>query len=391
MKKFLILSLTIFISVELTAQTYSDSLTIELTKHLNASDLPGFSVAIVNENGVLYQKGFGLANKENRKQFDSSTILNLGSVSKTVVGLALIKAIEDGKLTLDTKINDMLPFQVVNPFFKDKPILIRHLANHTSSILDSKHYGKTYVLDENFVENENTHQGFLGFLKSHASIGLKDFLFNILNKDGDWYRKKNFLKVKPGNKKEYSNLNAALAAYIIEIATEMPFEEYTQTKIFEPLGMQFTSWKIEEEKIDRMATRYFPAGKQVPSYRLITYPDGGLYSNSTDLSKYLIEMIKAYSGNSTFLPLKYAKLLLPGDDDKNRAFWGIREKNQTIGHEGSDPGTQADMRFKADTKIGRIILINVNAEDSEVLYQQYRGIYDILAKYENKLLDTVNR
>jgi len=106
MKKFLILSLTIFISVELTAQTYSDSLTIELTKHLNASDLPGFSVAIVNENGVLYQKGFGLANKENRKQFDSSTILNLGSVSKTVVGLALVKAIEDGKLTMDSEIKE---------------------------------------------------------------------------------------------------------------------------------------------------------------------------------------------------------------------------------------------------------------------------------------------
>ena len=102
-------------------------------------------------------------------------------------------------------------------------------------------------------------------------------------------------------------------------------------------------------------------------------------------------MIKAYSGNSTYLPLKYAKLLLPGDDDMDRAFWGMRKKNRTIGHEGSDPGTQTDIRFKADTKIGRIILTNVNAEDSEVLYQQYRGIHDILVKYENKLLDTANR
>ena len=103
-------------------------------------------------------------------------------------------------LRVDTKINDILPFQVVNPFFKDTPILVRHLANHTSTILDSKNYGKTYILDDSFTENENTHQGFLGFLKSHQTIELKDFLFNVVNQKGDWYKKKNFLKVKPGSR-----------------------------------------------------------------------------------------------------------------------------------------------------------------------------------------------
>jgi len=363
MKRSIILISGIFFAICLGAQNYSDTLTMELTKHFNLSDLPGCSVSLVSENEVLYENSFGFANKENQINFESSTILNLGSVTKTVVGLALVKAIADGKLTMD-----------------------RHLANHTSSIRDSKHYGKTYILGENFVENENTHQGFLGFLKSHTSLEMKDFIFNILNKKGDWYRKKNFSKMKPGTHKEYSNLNAALTAYIIEIATEMPFEEYTQIKIFDPLGMQSTSWTIKKEQIDKMATRYFPAGKQVPNYRLITYPDGGLYSNTTDLSKYLMEMIKAYSGNSTYLPLEYAKLMLPGDDDNNRTFWGIRKKNRTIGHEGSDPGTQTDLRFKADRKIGRIILTNVNAEDNEIMYQQYRGIHDILSKYEDKLI-----
>lgn len=386
MKAFTFLIIGIFASLGVKAQNYSDTLTAKLTEHFNASELPGFSVAIVGENGVLYENGFGFSNKENQIDFETTTIQNLGSVSKTVVGLALIKAIEEGNLTLDTEINDILPFQVTNPFFEDSPILVRHLSNHTSTILDTKHYGKAYILRDSFIDNENLHQDFLGFLKSHTSIELKDFLFNVLSKEGDWYRKKNFLKTKPGSNKEYSNLNAALTAYAIEIATDMPFEEYTQKKIFEPLGMQSTSWKIEDEDLNKVATQYFPAGKQVPRYRLITYPDGGLYSNTVDLSNFLEEMIKAYTGKSTYLTLEYTKLLLPGDDDMNRAFWGMGEQSRNIGHGGSDPGVQTDLQFNADRKIGRIVLTNVNAEDNETLWKQYRGIHDILAKYENKLI-----
>jgi CubicO group peptidase (beta-lactamase class C family) len=160
MKKSIVLILGICISIGLRGQSYSDSLTVALTKHYNSSDLPGFSVAIVSENEVLYEKSFGYANKEDQIAFEPTTIQNLGSVSKTVVGLALIKAIEDGKLTMDTKINDILPFQVINPYFNESPILVRHLANHTSTILDTKHYGKTYILDDSFIENENIHQDF---------------------------------------------------------------------------------------------------------------------------------------------------------------------------------------------------------------------------------------
>jgi len=109
MKTNILLISVIFFAIGVRAQDYSDTLTMELTRHFVSSDLPGFSVAVVSEEEVLYKNSFGFANKENQIDFETVTILNLGSVSKTVVGLALIKAIEDGKLTLDTKINDMLP------------------------------------------------------------------------------------------------------------------------------------------------------------------------------------------------------------------------------------------------------------------------------------------
>ena len=385
MNRFLLLILLFSTCGALFAQNFSDSLDIELTNHYRFSKLPGFSVAIVNENGVLYQNGFGVADKESQKAFTTSTIQNLGSVSKTVVGLALVKAIEEGHLTMDTKINDILPFKVINPYYKDAPILVRHLANHTSTILDTKHYGKTYILNEGMEVGENVHQDFLSFITNHSKMELKDFLYKILNPAGDWYKKKNFTKAVPGTSEEYSNLNAALVAYLIEIATNTSFEEYTKAKIFEPLNMTRTGWEANDNDKDLLATLYFPTGAVVPPYTLITYPDGELYSNAEDLTKFLQEMIKAYGGASTYLPSKFAKLLLPGDNDTNRAFWGMGVESRNMGHRGSDPGVQADFQFNADSKVGRIIISNVNAEDNDDLWEQYGGIHKIVIKYEKRI------
>jgi len=385
MKKALILFFIIFSYSHAWPQSYADSLTIALSKHAEASKIPGFSVSIVNATGSLYQKGFGMADRSSRTAFTPKTIQNLGSVSKAMVGLALVKTIEEGKLNMDTPINDVLPFEVINPYFPETPILVRHLANHTSSILDTKHYGKTYVVDESFQSSENVHQDFLAFLKSHEAIGLSDFLKQVLSKEGKWYRKKNFLKQEPGSTADYANLNAALAAYLITCATGTDFSSYCQSRIFEPLRMPRTSWEIDTTYAGQLATPYFPAGAEVPRYALITYPDGGLYANVEELSLFLSEMIKAFEGQSEFLPLAYARLLFPGDEDENRAFWGMGAESRNIGHGGSDPGVQTDLQFNADSKVGRIIIANVNAEDNEALWEDYKAIHRIVAKYENRL------
>ena len=149
--------------------------------------------------------------------------------------------------------------------------------------------------------------------------------------------------------------------------------------------MTNTTWDYQNVNKTNLATTYFPNGKSVPKYSLITYPDGGLFSNTRDLGIFLKELIKAYNGSSTFLKPEYAKILLPGDGDENRIFIGMGAKSRNIGHGGSDPGVQTDIQFNADTKIGRVILCNVNAEDSENLWKQYREIHTIISRHEKKL------
>lgn len=252
------------------AQTYLDSLKVSLDSLAQHSSLPGFSVAVVKPAGEVFIYSAGYACLEPQKKFEADARINLGSVSKTVVGLALAKAIEEGHLSLDSPIEEFLDFPVSNPWFKDQPILVRHLANHTSTIRDSKHYGKTYIPQEKVPSPAEVHPGFQQFIQSHEALSMPAFLARILSPKGAWYRKKNFHKRAPGQEADYANLNAALAALVIEKASGQSFKAFTQAYIFDPLKMGDTSWEIVPDQADHYVSGYFPAGAMVPPYQLIT-------------------------------------------------------------------------------------------------------------------------
>lgn len=135
--------------------TYADSLTNELNEIHKQGHFNGLSVAIVNEGGTLYQSGFGFSDAQAKEAYSVNTIQNIGSVSKTFIGVALMKAQEVGKLNLDDPINAYLPFKVVNSYFPTQPITIRHLATHTSTITDTEEYfNKVYLLKEKRDQNK---------------------------------------------------------------------------------------------------------------------------------------------------------------------------------------------------------------------------------------------
>ena len=108
---FIILLLLWFVSCrERTAKginnnPIADSLTKDLNDVYKSGRLTGFSVAIVNENGTVYKRGFGYADIENKKPYTENTIQNIASISKTLIGISLLKAQELGKLKLDDPID----------------------------------------------------------------------------------------------------------------------------------------------------------------------------------------------------------------------------------------------------------------------------------------------
>ena len=379
MRKFSLLICLLFLC-SARGQDHNPELTNTLQKLYQKSGFPGFAVAVVNENGVVYQHAFGYADIKNKLPYKINSVQNIGSISKTFIGVALMKAIELGYFTIETEVDSVLPFQVSNPNFPGIPLTIRQLATHTSSIVDDENvYSKTFYPNRYSDVKSPLYQK---FLKTSTTPGRTDtelsgFLKSYLSADGNLYKPTNFDTKKPGTAYHYSNIASALAAYLIEIKSNMPFDVFCQKYIFEPLQLKQTSWKLNDSIAKNHVKIYNRKKQNYPLYSEITYPDGSLKTSINDLSTYLIEMIKGYNGNGQLLSKSSFENLfrkqfqddqLPiGYDPKepnSGIFWRIKGNGQ-MGHTGSDLGVTTFMFFDPKTKIGKIFLTNMEFDDPE--------------------------
>ena len=357
------------------AQNSSDQLTASLTRQFTASGFPGFCVSVIKNGHVTYQHGFGYADVAAKTPYTADTIQPVGSVSKTVIGIALMKAVELGYFSLDTPVNDICPFQVSTPDFPKSRITIRQLATHTSGIVDRPEvYEQTYQ-----------------FGKIRADVSLGAFLSSYLTAGGKCYSTQNYAPGKPGTAFHYSNIGATLAAYLIEVKSKMSFAEFSEKYVLQPLQMKSSGWFNRAENLKRTAALYNPQLAPYPVYASVTYPDGSLRSSCADLGKYLIEIIQGYSGASTRLLGKnsFRQMLSPQFSPQNMPQ-GVskREPNQglffafrhdgLIGHTGSDYGVSAFLFFNPKTNSGKIFMTNTDIQENPALAKQFAQIWRTL-------------
>ncbi|QES90421.1 serine hydrolase domain-containing protein [Rhizosphaericola mali] len=353
-----------------------DSLNYKLTQAFINTKIPGFTVVITNRKGIVYEKSWGFADNYKRISYTTETVENIGSVSKTFIAVALMKAIELGYFTLETNINDILPFKVINPNFPNIPITIKQLSTHTSSIIDNDSvYHKSYK----FTITDSTNQKAYSILRENGYTGglrdtsLETFLQNYLNIKGEIYNSRNFYKSKPGERYNYSNIASALAAYLIEIKAGISFANFTKKYILHPLKMYNSGWYLSDVNMKKHALPYLDLDSSLPFYSLTTYPDGGLITSAQELSKYEIEMINSLNGNSKILSDSSVKLMFspafyPNTSPENLntstrtkgIFWNLYTDG-FIGHDGDDPGVSTNILFNKNC--GIIFMTNMYIED----------------------------
>lgn len=241
------------------AQNYTDSLSASLAKYLNKTDIPGFSVVILAKNKIVYQSGFGYANIKSKQPFTPKTIHNIGSVSKTFIAVALMKAIELNYFSLETDINEILPFKVKNPYFPNEIIRIKDLTVHTSGIADHDTiYNRSYRFRK-VHDLDKTLEGLMKERRYNSDLSdtiLKGFLVAYLSPQGKLYSNKNFYNSKPGKKAGYSNVRSALAAYLIEVKSGMPFAEFSEKYLLKPLKMNQSGWFLTQKISEQNAVPY---------------------------------------------------------------------------------------------------------------------------------------
>ncbi|KAA2241507.1 beta-lactamase family protein [Chitinophaga agrisoli] len=368
-----------------TAQHNFDTLTAKLNRVVTRDSLPGLTVALVNAEGIVYQKSFGFADIKNNIKYNANTVQNIGSVSKSLISIAIMKAVELKYFTLETNINDILPFKVINPNHPNDTITIKELTNHTSGIIDNENiYPNSYRFypalrsyDKELLELIGTK----GYQEKIKDTSMKTFFYNYLSKEGAYYSAKNFSSNKAGTAYSYSNLGSALAAYLIEIKSGLSYDKFTAKYIFQPLKMKNSGWFIDVKKLENYARLYYNKDKDFPLYSLLTYPDGGLRTSCNDLSKYLAAVIKGYSGDTTLLSnISFKQMFAPMFTETN-APQGIRLSNRnkgvfwnlysdgTIGLDGDDPGVSSYLFFNPATGLGGLFLCNKFIDNKQAIVE----------------------
>ncbi|WP_194775070.1 serine hydrolase domain-containing protein [Pararhodonellum marinum] len=354
------------------AQDNWETLDAKLKTLADENKLPGFSVAIVNQEGFLFQKGYGFADVEKAKPYTQNTLQNIGSASQTVIGLVLMQAINNGKLGLDDDINDYLPFEIVHPFASGKSITIRHLATHTSGIRDAENNEKRYIFTEEiFPSGTKVPSEYKRFSKKYQEnipMAMGVFLENVLTRGGRWYSNRNFLKSEPGAVYEFSNIGAALLAFIIQEATEQPYATLTQNTVFSPMGMKNTFWSLSDAKEQDFITHYIGTNLPLPNYALITFPDGGLMTSTNDLGMLLKELMLGYQGKGKLFDEEVYQQLMAENKESMESYKGIfwvKSPDGYLLHLGEDLGTATALAFNPERNVGLILFSNVSLDQEE--------------------------
>lgn len=325
-------------------------------------DIPGMAVAIVGPQGVIWSGGYGFADVEKGLPVTPDTPFMLASVTKVFTGTALMQAWEEEGFDLDTPVNDWLPFQVDNPHTEGEVITLRHLATHTSGLLDNwEYYDGVYSIGD-------------------SPIALGDFLQGYLVAGGQWYDADgNFADWMPGTTPEYSNVGAALAGYMMEMLTGTPLDDYADAHLFGPLGMTNTHWHLADfEDPSIIAVPYEADGTPLKHYGYPTWPDGQIRSSANDLGRFLAAILNGgeLDGVRILQPETIDAMLqpqIPTADPNQGWFWALANEPGVAGHSGGDDGVATNITIDRNLGLGLIILTNSDSTGMSVAYDALAG------------------
>lgn len=366
--------------IKTTTKTAIDSF---IENKMSESGIVGIGASIIIDKKVVWTNGYGYADRESKVPFTTSTVMNIASISKTFTGACIMKAVEEGKVSLDEDINNYLPFKIINPNFPSEKITLRHLATHTSGLKDRYPLYPDSTL-------------FYGGSKPEQ---LGEFLKKYFLESGKHYSKDNFLNAKPGTNRDYCNIGAALAGYIIELKTGKTLNEYAKKNIFKPLKMVNSGWALNEIDITKHSKLYRKKGntiEQIQFYESTTYPDGGVITSVNELSKFFISLLNEGKYKKTrilkketieeMLRFQYTESNKPENIKLNKInqgiFWATKLGATRIGHNGSDFGVRTFMLSDLNKEFAVIIFFNTEMNEDD---GKYFDIYEELYKYAIEL------
>lgn len=334
----------------------------------------GMSGAVYDRNGVIYQNGFGYADKENDIIIDGNTVYDWGSISKLFIWISVMQLVEQGKLDLGEDIRNCLPEGFLKNLTYDTEITMLDLMNHQAG------FQETY-----FIQTANADE----------MVSLEDALSRHQTKQ----------VFKPGEVTSYSNWGAALAAYIVQNISGTDYVEYVHENIFEPLGMEHTSigatyqdnaW-VKQQRENLIC--YDISGEKIPGkgmFYIFLYPAGSAAGTISDLLTFAQAITPnenkpcpLFEKQETFEQLYTATSFYgsSGVPNNHHGFFASQYGVETLGHGGNTFGCSTMLQFDPTTGIGMVVMTN-QAHEKVYNYDMYELIF---GKFSDSELAKIER
>jgi len=320
---------------------------------MNQYNIPGLSIGIVKNGSIVYAKGYGIKNINDKTVVSKNSIFHTASISKLFTALAVVQLEKEQRLSL----NDTLVKIIPELNYRDdrvEKITIRSLLNHTSGIPDISNY---------HWEGNN-----------QSDNSLKEYILELNLK----------LESEPSSEYHYSNLGYDILGYVIEKVSRTTFDDYLKKNILNPSGIynsDFRYFKIAD------SLKTFPHSKKWIGKRIYvrkTYPytrehapSSTLNSSANELSTWMISFLQTL--DSTDSGNYYNKMLKPSFSSYPYIGLGFQlstiDSKITVGHYGGDKGFRSYLLMIPEENIGLVLLANCDYEEDfrqEIIHQIVR-------------------
>jgi len=326
---------------------------------------PGAAVAVMQNGKIIYSHGYGMASLEYGVPNTPTTVFDVASLSKQFTAFAVLLLAQEGKLSLDDNIRKYLP--EMHDF--GTPITIRELLHHTSGLRDQ--WGLLHLAGWR-----------------HDDVITEQDVLDLL-----WRQKE--LNFAPGEQMLYSNTGYTLLALIVTRVSGVPFSQFTQLRIFQPLGMAHTHFQDEYGNV--IKNRAYSYDKdQDGAYKYValsysTVGPTGLFTDIEDMAKWDENFYTGKVGGKDLI----ADLQLQGKLNSGRQISYADGLNisrcrglKTVSHDGGDAGYRAYILRFPDQHFSVIVLSNTGNMDPDDISYNIADVY--LAGYLGPKLGPVS-
>jgi len=304
-------------------------------------ELVGVTVAVVKDGKVILKKGYGFADLEKRIPVDPDKhLFRIASISKTFTWTAIMQLVEQGKLDLEADIQQYLDFDIPDTY--PEPIQLKHLLTHTG--------GFEEVASAGFAQTSGDVVPLSSYLQAHIPARVR----------------------KPGTYISYSNYGSAVAGYIVERVSGIPWADYIQQNILDPLEMTETNihqpMSADHKQSHAKGYKY-----QAGNYKATDYwfeqeaPAGVMSSTANNMSTWMLAHLNngQYKSQRILRPETTKQMqssLFQQHPDALPVFHGFyrtdRNGIQTFGHGGDVNQFHSNLSIMPDHDLGVFVSFN---------------------------------